>query len=224
LRPGWRFGKPQAMMAAHRNGGPLMPQAQRPAPEDPIAERVIDATLDLAEEIGWHDVRLFQVADRLDLPLAEIARRFRDQDAIANAWFARARTALLVPPEELQGLPPPERLHVVMSRWLDALAPRREVSADMLKEKLWPAHPHHWVPMAFDLSRLMHWFLDAARIASTGPRRAAAEVGLTLIFLATLRRWVADTSPGQMHSKGFLRRQLELADRALGLVAIRNRR
>jgi AcrR family transcriptional regulator len=201
-----------------------MPKALRPPPPDPLAERVIDATLDLAEEVGWHDVRLFQVAERLDVPLAEIARRFRDQDAIANAWFARARMALLVSPDELRALPPPERLHIVMSRWLDALAPRREVSADMLKEKLWPAHPHHWVPMAFDLSRLMHWFLDAALIASTGPRRAAAEVGLTLIFLATLRRWVADPSPSQMHSKAFLRRQLELADRALGLVSPRNRR
>jgi AcrR family transcriptional regulator len=201
-----------------------MPRAQPSSPADPLAERVIDATLDLAEEVGWHDVRLYQVAEHLGVPLSEIAHRFRDLDAVANAWFGRARMALLVAPEDVRALPPPERLHLVMSRWLDALAPRREVVGDILKEKLWPAHPHHWVPMAFDLSRLMHWFLDAALIASTGPRRAAAEIGLTLIFLATLRRWVADTSPGQMRSKAFLRRQLERADRALALAPPRNRR
>ena len=62
----------------------------------------------------------------------------------------------------------------------------------MLGGKLYPSHPHHWVPMIFDLSRLMHDFLDVARIASTGRRRQLAEVGLTAIFLATLRDWLRD--------------------------------
>ncbi|MGI9434089.1 MAG: hypothetical protein ACR2Q4_04545, partial [Geminicoccaceae bacterium] len=78
------------------------------------------------------------------------------------------------------------------------------------------SHPHHWVPMIFDLSRLIHWFLDAARIESTGRQRQAAEIGLTLIFLATLRDWLHDQSDAQSKTSARLRRRLMRADRWLG--------
>jgi hypothetical protein len=65
--------------------------------------------------------------------------------------------------------------------------------------------------MIFDLSRLMHDFLDAARIASTGWRRQLAEVGLTVIFLATLRDWRRE--PGRARER--LGRRLAGADRWL---------
>jgi hypothetical protein len=83
----------------------------------------------------------------------------------------------------------------------------------MLEAKLYLSHPHHWVPMIFDLSRLVHWFLDAARIASTGRTRQLAEVGLTAILLATLRVWRRDDSAGQERTRVYLRRRLEAADR-----------
>ena len=98
-----------------------------------------------------------------------------------------------------------------MTTWFDALAPHHAVTAQMLDAKLYPSHPHHWVPMIFDLSRLMHDFLDVARIASTGRRRQLAEVGLTAIFLASLRDWRRD--PGRAGER--LGRRLAAADRLL---------
>jgi hypothetical protein len=103
-----------------------------------------------------------------------------------------------------------------MIRWFDALAPYRLVTGQMLKAKLYPSHPHHWVPMIFDLSRLIHWFFDAARIESTGRQRQWAEIGLTLIFLTTLRGWLRDSSDHQERTRQALRRRLERADRWLG--------
>jgi hypothetical protein len=70
--------------------------------------------------------------------------------------------------------------------------------------------------MIFDLSRLIHWFLDAARIESTGRRRQWAEIGLTLIFLATLRDWLRDESDQQARTRRGLKRRLQRADRWLG--------
>jgi AcrR family transcriptional regulator len=176
------------------------------------ADRIVDAAIALAEERGWENVRLYLVAERLGIGLDNIGREFRDLDAIANAWFGRARRALLrLPAADLIGRPPPERLHAAMTTWFDALAPHHAVSGQMLDAKLYPSHPHHWVPMVFDLSRLMHDFLDVARIASTGRRRQLAEVGLTAIFLATLRDWRRD--PGRAGER--LRRRLEAADRLL---------
>lgn len=176
------------------------------------ADRIVDAAIALAEERGWENVRLWLVAERLGIGLADIAREFRDLDAIANAWFDRARRRMLrLPAEGLIGRPPPERLHAAMMAWFDALAPHHAVTLQMLDAKLYLSHPHHWVPMIFDLSRLIHDFLDVARIASTGRRRQLAEVGLTTIFLATLRDWRRD--PERASER--LRSRLASADRLL---------
>ncbi len=110
-------------------------------------------------------------------------------------------------------LPPSARMQAVLMRWFDAQAAHRRVVGEMIRAKLHPSHPHHWVPMAFSLSRLMHWALDAARLDATGLARQAQEVGLTLVFLRTLGRWLGDASPGQARTRAALRRDLAWLDR-----------
>src|SRR5918993_3935214 len=110
-------------------------------------DAVLNAALALAEAEGWSEVRLSRVAERARVPLPEVGQRFRDVDAIANAWFQRARLAMLdVPADELQGLTADERLARVIERWLDTLAAHRRITGEMLRAKLYPGHPHHWVP------------------------------------------------------------------------------
>src|SRR5512147_760487 len=60
-------------------------------------DRIVDAAIALAEEVGWENVRLRIVAERLGVSLTEISSHFRDLDAVADAWFARARQEMLVP-------------------------------------------------------------------------------------------------------------------------------
>jgi AcrR family transcriptional regulator len=181
-----------------------------------VRDRIVDAALELAEERGWANVRLYQVAERANVPLTRIGAEFRDQDAVANAWFARALAAIeRIPPEALAGQAAAERLHLVIMHWFDALGSHREVSGEMLRAKLYPSHPQHWVPLIFDLSRLVHWFLDAARIASTGRARQMAEIGLTAIFLVSLRVWLSDDSADSERTRRYLNRRLDAADRWL---------
>lgn len=200
-----------------------MSRASRAKAGVDTAERIVDAALELAEEHGWDNVRLHQLADRTGLPLRTIGERFADLDAIANAWFRRARDVVLsTPPAALTGAAP-ERLELVMIRWFKTVTPQRRVTDQMLRTKLYPSHPHHWVPLIFDLSRLMHSFLDAARIHSTGRQRQLAETGLTLIFLATLRTWLNDDSNDQERTRAGLRRRLDRADRWLPWLDQRSR-
>jgi AcrR family transcriptional regulator len=188
--------------------------ATRRAGADAIEQRVVDAALALATEVGWQQVRLTAIADRTRLPLAEIGRHFRDVDAIANAWFARARLVMLdLPAEELAGRPTDERIALAFGAWLDSLAPHRRVAAEILRHKLYPSHPHHWVPMIFDLSRLVHDLLDVARVAGSGRLRQAQEIGLTAITLVTVAEWFPDDSPAQERSKRSLRQRLACAGR-----------
>ena len=181
-----------------------------------LKARIVDTAIELAEDVGWGNVRLREVARRLGISLAELETLYRDQDAIANAWFGRAWRAMLVPPpQDFEAMPAEERLHLIMMRWFDALASHRKVTGQMLKEKLHLPHAHHWVPMIFNLSRTIQWLRDAAILDAGGRRRQIEEIGLTMLFLATLAVWQRDRSPGQEDTRAFLRRRLAGADRAM---------
>ena len=180
----------------------------------PLRDRIVDAAVAVAEEdAGWYDLRLHVVARRLDLPLAAVLDHFRDTDAVADAWFARALRAMLCEPEPgFDALPPSGRVHAVLMRWFDTQAAHRRVVGSMIGAKLHPSHPHYWVPMVFSLSRLIHWVLEAARLDARGLSRQAEEVGLTLLFLRVLRVWLDDQSPSQELTRAFLRRNLGWLD------------
>jgi AcrR family transcriptional regulator len=190
--------------------------AMKRAAEAPLDQRIVDAALDLAEEAGWDGLRLRVVAARLGVPLAEVLVHYRDLDAVADAWFRRAWSAMLAaPPEGFAALPARERLHLAIMRWFDALAPHRQVTGQILAAKLYPAHPHHWVPLVFNLSRSIHWLREAALLDAVGRRRQMEEVGLTWLFLMALAVWLRDETPGQARTRDILRHRLADADRAM---------
>jgi hypothetical protein len=187
---------------------------------DELAEKIIDAALSEAEAAGgWHDVRLRCVAGRLGIGMLEIGQRFRDKDAIADAWFDRARLSTLAAVDpELAMRPVRERLVILFSRWFDTLAPHRDVSVQMIQEKMWPFHPHHWVPLVFNLSRTILWIRDAAGMKAATPRSEMEEIGLTWLFLATFAVWSCDRSPGQERTRRFLEQRLAEADSLMVLL------
>ena len=171
--------------------------------------RIVDAALTLAAERGWADLRMFHIAEALDLPLSELRAHFRDLDAIANAYFDRALDAVVAePPEGFHRLSARDRLLLVMLRWFEAVEPHRDQAREMIAHKLYPFHPHHWLPMVFDLSRLVHWMLDAARIESTGLRRSAQEIAVTALFLGALARWALDSRQDPERLRSWLLRRL----------------
>lgn len=199
---------------------------RKTAPRDEeLAARIVDTAIAMAEEEGWDNVRLRRVADALGITLAELGHHFRDLDAVADAWFGRARAAMLAPLEpEFAGLAARERLKILIWRWFDALAPHREVTVQMLRTKMWPYHPHHYVPMIFNLSRTIQWLRDAASLDAGGRRRQIEEIGLTGLFLATLAVWSRDDTLGQERTRRFLDRRLARADMLMTVVCRRRRR
>lgn len=150
-------------------------------------ERVLEAAMAEAAERGWYDLRLHRVADRAGVSLAALHSAFRDADAIADAWFEQALAAMLATHRaEVEGLAPAARVEAVLMRWFAHQAEHRRTVGGMLRAKLHPSHPHHWVPTVFNLSRLVHWALDVARLDARGAARQAEEVGVTLAVLAAL--------------------------------------
>ena len=192
----------------------------------PTAAQILDAALGIAEETGWDALRLRRVAALLNCPMSAVLAHYRDLDAVANAWFGRAGAAMLAPvAASFYDQSAPDRLHSIMMRWFDALAPHRRTSVQMLQGKLYASHPHHWVPMIFDLSRTVHWIRDMAGLDATGRQRQLEEIGLTGIFLATLAVWSRDRSEGQERTRSFLRKALRRSEGLLTrLPGLRNDR
>ena len=197
--------------------------AKKPAPprraakaETELSERIVDAALDLAAEGGWDGLRLHTVAERLGVPLSDVLAHYSDLDAVANAWFRRAWAAMLEPPPKgFADRPAGARLHIVMMRWFDALAAHRKVAGQILAAKLYPSHPHHWVPLVFNLSRSIHWLREAALLDATGRRRQMEEAGLSALLLTTLAVWLRDDSPHEERTRALLGRRLAKADRVM---------
>jgi len=173
---------------------------------------ILEAALDLAEKKGqWSAVRLHDVADRLQIPTAEVLDHYRDLDSVADAWFLRGLKAMVAPkPADFLQQPEWRRIEICLLAWFDALAPHQRVTAQMLRGKLHLPHVHHWVPMIFNLSRVIHWLREAAQLpAPYGTRRASREeITLTAVFIATLLVWMGDDSVGQEHTRSFVRSEL----------------
>lgn len=184
-------------------------------PRQQAADRILDETLRLADEVGWDGVRLRIVAERLGIGLDEVRREYRDLDAVADAWFRRAHLAMVAAPPAAESAPPPDRIERLLFAWFDALEPYRRVTGEMLAGKLYPSHPHHWVPLVFNLSRTIHWLRDAAGLDATGRRRQIEEIGLSILFVATLRVWLSDETADHDRTRRFLRRWLDTSDRIL---------
>lgn len=177
----------------------------------PEQDDVVDTALAMAAETGWDALAMRDLAAHLKMSPAELHAVFADKNAIADAWFERALAAMLEPPPKgLEDVEARVRLDILMLRWFDALAPYRDVTRQMLGDKMWVFHPHHWVPMIFDLSRLVQWWRDAAGMTAMGRRRQIEELALTAIFLATLRYWCRDGSDDQEGTRAFLARRLRL--------------
>lgn len=182
----------------------------------PEAGRILDAALELAcKRDNWYDLSLVELAKYCDTSVNNIRLYYSDTNAIANAWFSRALEAMLSAKlESIEALPIKKRLEFIIWRWFEALAPYHRISTQMLDTKLHLPHIHHWVPMAFDLSRLVQFWREMAGLHEGGRRRQIEEIVLTGIFLATLRAWCRDKSLQQSQAHSRLLTLLARADRS----------
>lgn len=178
------------------------------------SDKILDAALALATEDNWAKVRLRHVAERLDVPLADLRRQVADLDAVSNLLFARADRAMLTAGAmpNFNRLPPKERLNLTLLAWLDSLAPHRKAVRQILAYKLNPTHIHLHAALAVGLSRTVQWWREASHLDATGRQREVEEIGLSALLTTTLLHWVCDLVPGQEGSRQTLRCRLNAAD------------
>jgi len=184
------------------------------------AERIIAAALDLAATQGWRDSTLADIAAAAALPLAEVYRHYGSKAAILVAFSRSIDLAVLAGDDpEIADQPPRDRLFDVIMRRFDALAPHKEALRVLVREA--GCDPLALVAGACALGRSMAWMLEAARIDSSGLAGAVRIKGLALIYLSTLRVWLADESEDMARTMAVLDRRLRQAE---GFTAFARRR
>ena len=180
-----------------------------------LEQAIVDTALSLAEDKGWESVRLYQVAEELDISLDEIRLHFREKEDIVDAWFDRADQAMLQTreTENFEHSSTSEKLHRLLIGWLAALHPHRRVTRQMIIGKLEPGHIHYQVKGLLRVSRTVQWLREAAGLSSTLPARAIEETALTALYLVTFVKWMFDESEDSQSTSRFLQDRLNSACR-----------
>ncbi|MCO6442172.1 MAG: TetR/AcrR family transcriptional regulator [Nitrococcus mobilis] len=178
-----------------------------------LDQRILDAALTLAEDIGWEAVRLIDVADALDIGLDDIRRHYREKEAIAEAWFDRADAVMLqaAASEQTKPLPELERVEDCIIAWLGALDRHRRVTREIILNKLEPGHLHVQIPAVLRISRTVQWVREACGRPQTFVLRALDESVLTTLFVTTFAYWLLDPRGDLQTTQRFLHRLLRLA-------------
>lgn len=173
-----------------------------------LRERIVSAALDIGERGTWEQVTLRGIADELGVSLDQIRSEFAQKDDIVEAWFDRADAAMLRAADDCSHLSRDERIHAVFMSWLDALAPHRRLTGEMLLYKFEFGHVHLQALGIMRISRTVQWFREAARLDATHLHRAVEEAALTSTYLLTFGRWLNDRSADSALTREFLRRLL----------------
>ncbi len=182
---------------------------------------ILEVALRIAARDGWDAVHLFDIAREMGVGLAEIHQHYGDKDAIAEAWFDQADAALLRlahTPGWLQ-LPPRQRLQHAYTAWLQALAPHRAITREMLGYKMQPEHLHLQARGFMRISHTVQWIREVAMLPEVGWRRELAEAVLTTTYLTVFAHWLFDESPGARRTGALLEGLLRAAD--IGASALR---
>lgn len=186
-------------------------------------DQIVDSAILLAEGSRWEAVRLYQVAEVLGISLADVHVHFREKEDLVEAWFDRADNMMLRAAQdtEFEALSSRERLQHLIMTWLDALAPHRPVTRQMILGKLEPGHLHIQIPGLLRISRTVQWIREAAHRDAVAVRRALEETTLTSIYVATFVYWMSDDSSGSQKTRRFLDRSLGAAERMDRLLFFR---
>jgi len=182
-----------------------------------LPRRIIDTAFELAEQRGWRDLSLAEIAQAAGLPLSEVYPIFASKQAILDGFAGRIDAAMLAERGEGLDTPARDRLFDVVMRRFDALAPYKPGLAAILQDQL--RDPLAACCGLGRLGRSMATTLETAGFSTTGCRGALRVKGLSAIYLSTLRVWLRDDSEDMAKTMAHLDKQLARVDGLIGRLS-----
>jgi ubiquinone biosynthesis protein COQ9 len=177
-------------------------------------DRIIAATLRLAETKNWRDITLSDVAEEANIPLSELADDFSSKSAILLAFMRAVDTAVLKGASKGEdGQDPRDRVFEVLMNRFDLLQPYKIA----LKRIMWsrPMEPK----FARKFLSTQHWMLEAAGISSEGPLGLLKVGGLAGVYARVFWIWLSDDDPGLSRTMAALDKRLRRGEDALSRLS-----
>ena len=179
------------------------------------SQKIIDASLKLAEEKGWRSLALPAIAEAAGVSLAELHRHFISKQAILDGFSQRIDGALLEELDDDLELEEParDRLFDVLMRRFDLLQPYRPALARITYDQL--NDPLALCGSLRQLLQSMRWMLEGARIGTGGLVGAVRVKALVAIYLSVVPVWLRDETADQSKTMAALDARLR---RVEGLI------
>lgn len=155
-------------------------------------EAAVMAALALAAERGWTAVTMHDIAARAGVDVVVLHDLFADRyDILAAYGRMLDRRVLAALAGTAEGSPRDRLFDILMERF-DVLNEQRDGVCALLDS--FAPDPKQAVMSLPHLCRSMAWMLDAAGVETGGLKGVAKVMGLTLVYLDTLRAWRKDDS------------------------------
>ncbi len=157
-------------------------------------ETLIETALKLVAERGWESVTLADIAAANKISLARLHEHFEDKSDILGALGRIIDKKVLEAVDEADPeISPRDRLFDILMERFDALNEYRTGLVPILNS--FKSDPKQAVIALPHLCRSMSWMLEAAGMDTNGWAGALRLLGLTGLYIKTLKVWAADESP-----------------------------
>jgi len=180
-----------------------------------IKEQAVLAALALAADRGWDDITLDEIAKKAKITPAAFAEHFKTKFdvlvALGRMIDAQTLAAIGTPDPALS---PRDRLFDILMERFDVLNEQREGINAILKSLC--RTPKQGIISLPWLGYSMSQMLQAAKIDTEGFSGAAKVIGLTGVYLKTLKTWQKDDSPDMGRTMAALDKNLGHAEKLAG--------
>lgn len=175
-------------------------------------QTILQQAMQLAEHSDWESIRLRDIACSMNISLLDIHQHYQQKDDLVDAWFDLADQAMLACQQQpdFEHGSAQDKLLTAMMHWLNAMAPHRKVTRQMLYYKLEPGHVHLQAAAILRISRTVQWLREIANLKAQNLKRIEQELALSTLFVASFVRWLTAPDPALTAARNWLELGLRL--------------
>lgn len=182
-------------------------------------DQIIDAALAQASVLDWQFVTLRDIAQEANVPLADVREYFDDKTDILVAYGRRLDKKMLSSfgsPD--QSMSEKDLLFEILMERFDLLNDDRDALISILSSfKLSPKQAVISLP---HLCRSMNWVLEAADVDTNSISGSIKIIGLTGVYLKSLKDWIKDDSADMAKTMASLDKALDQGQRFSGYLGL----
>ena len=171
----------------------------------------VRAALVVAQSLPWDMVTLQDISDEAGGSLAQMREYFDDKTDILGAYGAHIDREMLSEVEQLdKNMSVRDKLFELMMIRFDVIENDRNAVVSIVRSLR--SDPKSMLYSLPHLCRSMEWIFEGSGVQVNGIKGSAKIIGLTMVYLNTLRAWINEENPDLSDTMAALDKGLKQAD------------